>query len=61
MTAGAMNQGVFALMNLFIWYLPAAAIGICVAAFANFMLNDRLVFRLRQSREAVARTVELDH
>ena len=61
MTAGAMNQGVFALMNLFIWYLPAAAIGICVAAFANFMLNDRLVFRLRQPREAVARTAELDH
>ena len=41
-----LNQGVAALMGLFMWYLPAAAIGICVAAFANFMLNDRLVFRL---------------
>ncbi len=46
LTAGVMNQGVFALMNLFIWYLPAAAIGICVAAAANFLVNDRLVFRL---------------
>lgn len=49
LTAGVMNQGVFALMNLFIWYLPAAAIGICVAASANFLLNDRLVFRLWSS------------
>jgi len=46
LTAGVINQGTFALMNLFMWYLPAGAIGIAVAAFANFMLNDRLVFRL---------------
>lgn len=54
MTAGVINQGVFALMNLFIWYLPAAAIGICVAATANFLLNDRLVFRLWSSGSASA-------
>lgn len=45
-TTGLINQGVFALMNIFIWYLPAAACGIGVAAFTNFALNDRLVFRL---------------
>jgi putative flippase GtrA len=54
LTAGVMNQGVFALMNLFMWYLPAAAIGICVAATANFLLNDRLVFRLWSSSGAPA-------
>jgi putative flippase GtrA len=48
------NQGVYNLFNLFIWYLPAAAIGICAAAFANFMLNDRLVFRLWSSSSASA-------
>jgi putative flippase GtrA len=53
-TGLALNQGVFALMNLFMWYLPAAAIGICVAAAANFLLNDRLVFRLWSSRGAPA-------
>jgi len=45
-TTGVINQGVFAIFNLFIWYLPAAAIGIGVAAFTNFLLNDRLIFRL---------------
>jgi len=44
-TTGVVNQGVFALLNLFIEYLPAAAGGIAVAAFTNFALNDRLVFR----------------
>jgi putative flippase GtrA len=45
-TTGVINQGVFAIFNLFIWYLPAAAIGIGVAAFTNFLLNDRLIFRM---------------
>ncbi len=45
-TSGVVNQGVFNLLNLFMWYLPAAAIGILAAAVANFLLNDRLVFRL---------------
>jgi putative flippase GtrA len=45
-TTGVINQGVFAIFNLFISYLPAAAIGIGVAAFTNFLLNDRLIFRL---------------
>jgi putative flippase GtrA len=45
-STGVINQGVFAIFNLFIWYLPAAAIGIGVAAFTNFLLNDRLIFRL---------------
>jgi putative flippase GtrA len=40
------NQSVFALFNIFMWYLPAAALGICAAAFTNFMLNDRIVFRM---------------
>ena len=44
-TTGVVNQGVFALLNLFIEYLPAAAGGIAVAAFTNFALNDRIVFR----------------
>lgn len=48
------NQGVFAVFNLFVWYLPAAAIGICAAAFTNFMLNDRIVFRLWSPRRASA-------
>ena len=48
-TSGIVNQGVFNLVNLFMWYLPAAAIGICAAASANFLLNDRLVFRLWSS------------
>jgi putative flippase GtrA len=57
-TTGVVNQGVFALLALFISYLPAAACGIAVAAFTNFALNDRLVFRtagLRQSRAGAAR------
>jgi len=45
-STGVINQGVFAIFNLFIWYLPAAAIGIGVAAFTNFLLNDRLIFRM---------------
>jgi putative flippase GtrA len=45
-TTGVINQGVFAIFNLFIWYLPAATIGIGVAAFTNFLLNDKLVFRM---------------
>jgi putative flippase GtrA len=57
-TSGIVNQGVFNLLNLFIWYLPAAAIGICAAAFANFMLNDRLVFRLWSSGGASATIAE---
>jgi len=48
-TTGVVNQGVFALLNLFIEYLPAAAGGIAVAAFTNFALNDRLVFRRASS------------
>jgi putative flippase GtrA len=52
------NQGVYNLFNLFIWYLPAAAIGIAVAAFANFMLNDRLVFRLWSSSGTSATIAE---
>lgn len=56
-TTGVVNQGVFALFNLFISYLPAAAIGIGVAAFTNFLLNDRLVFRSWRSRETAARIV----
>lgn len=44
-TTGVVNQGVFALLALFMSYLPAAAGGIAVAAFTNFALNDRLVFR----------------
>ena len=58
LTAGAINQGTFAIMNLFMWYLPAGAIGICVAAFANFMLNDRLIFRLWSSSGASATIAE---
>lgn len=46
------NQGVFAVFNLFVWYLPAAALGICAAATANFMLNDRIVFRLWSASSA---------
>jgi putative flippase GtrA len=52
------NQGTFALFNLFIWYLPAAAIGICVAAVANFMLNDRVVFRLWSSSGTSAKIAQ---
>jgi putative flippase GtrA len=51
-TSGVVNQGVFNLLNLFMWYLPAAAIGILAAAVANFLLNDRLVFRLWSSGSA---------
>ena len=57
-TSGVVNQGVFNLVNLFMWYLPAAAIGICAAAFANFMLNDRLVFRLWSKGGASATIAE---
>ena len=49
-TTGVVNQSVFALANLIIWYLPAAALGIAVAAVANFLLNDRIVFRLSSSQ-----------
>jgi len=52
------NQGTFALLILFIWYLPAAAIGICVAAIANFMLNDRVVFRLWSSGDTSAKIAQ---
>jgi putative flippase GtrA len=57
-TSGIVNQGVFNLVNLFMWYLPAAAIGICAAATANFLLNDRLVFRLWSSGGASATITE---
>jgi putative flippase GtrA len=50
------NQGVFAVFNLFIWYMLAAAIGICLASITNFLLNDRLVFRVSRSREAAVKT-----
>jgi putative flippase GtrA len=53
-TSGVVNQGVFNLLNLFMWYLPAAAIGILAAAVANFLLNDRIVFRLWSSGGASA-------
>ena len=53
-TTGVVNQGVFALLNLFISYLPAAAGGIFVAAFTNFALNDRIVFRRGNSRRTSA-------
>jgi len=49
-TTGVVNQSVFGLANLFIWYLPAAALGIAVAAVTNFLLNDRIVFRLANSQ-----------
>jgi putative flippase GtrA len=45
-TSGVLNQGVSNILMIFIWYLPAAALGICAAASVNFLLNDRLVFRL---------------
>ena len=57
-TSGLVNQGVFNIVAIFIWYLPAAAIGICAAAAANFMLNDRLVFRLWSTGGEPARTSE---
>ena len=57
-TSGVVNQGVFNLLNLFMWYLPAAAIGIFFAAFANFLLNDRLVFRRRSSDGASAKIAQ---
>jgi len=49
-TTGVVNQGVFGLANLVIWYLPAAALGIGSAAASNFLLNDRLVFCMPRSR-----------
>lgn len=52
-TTGVVNQGVFGLANLLIWYLPAAALGIAIAAVTNFLLNDRLVFRLPGSSRSV--------
>lgn len=55
-TSLGISLGVFSLFNLFIWYIPAAAIGICVASITNFLLNDRLVFRLWSSTEATAET-----
>jgi putative flippase GtrA len=57
-TSGVVNQGVFNLLNTFIWYLPAAALGICAAAAANFLLNDRLVFRFWSSGGASATIAE---
>jgi putative flippase GtrA len=59
-TTGSVNQGVFAVFNLFIWYMPAAAIGICLASITNFLLNDRLVFRLSSSREAAVKTAGIE-
>lgn len=49
-TTGVVNQSVFGLANLIIWYLPAAALGIAVAAVTNFLLSDRIVFRLASSQ-----------
>lgn len=49
-TTGVVNQAVFGLANLIMWYLPAAALGIGVAAVTNFLLSDRIVFRLASSR-----------
>jgi putative flippase GtrA len=57
-TSGVVNQGVFNLLNLFIWYIPAAALGILAAAVANFLLNDRLVFRLWSASGAPATITE---
>jgi putative flippase GtrA len=57
-TSGLVNQGVFNILNTFIWYLPAAALGICAAAVANFLLNDRLVFRLWSGRGKSATIAE---
>ncbi|MGD0765707.1 MAG: GtrA family protein [Dehalococcoidia bacterium] len=59
-TSGVLNQGAFALFSLFISYLPAAAIGICVAATSNFLLNDRVVFRLWGAWEAALKTARLE-
>ena len=59
-TSGVLNQGAFALFNLFISYLPAAAIGICLASITNFLLNDRLVFRMSSSREAAVKTAGIE-
>ena len=53
-TSLGISLGVFSLFNLIIWHIPAAAIGICVAATTNFMLNDRIVFRLWSPRRASA-------
>lgn len=54
-TTGVINHGVFGLANLLIWYLPAAALGIAVAAVTNFLFNDRLVFRkLNRQRPTTA-------
>ncbi|MCJ7490598.1 MAG: GtrA family protein [Dehalococcoidia bacterium] len=57
-TSLGISLSVFSLFNLFIWYMPAAAIGICVAATTNFLLNDRLVFRLWSSSGASATIAE---
>ena len=51
---GVINQGVFGLANLLIWYQPAAALGIATAAVTNFLLNNQLVFRLRNSQRLAA-------
>lgn len=44
-TTGLLNMAVFAVVNVFMQYVPAAAAGIAVAAVTNFALNDRFVFR----------------
>ncbi|MDI6857613.1 MAG: GtrA family protein [Dehalococcoidia bacterium] len=51
-STGLLNMGAFAVLNVFISYLPAAAAGIGVAAVTNFALNDRLVFRRTRRIEA---------
>ena len=58
-STGAVNQGVFGLGNLVLWYLAAAALGITVAAATNFLLNDRIVFRVRGSRRLLAANARL--
>ena len=47
---GLLNLGVFTLARVFLPDLLASALGIGVAAVANFLLADRLVFRAGQSR-----------
>jgi putative flippase GtrA len=58
LTAGVINQGTFALVNLFTSYLVAGAAGIVVAAGANFLLNDKVVFNLWSSRTRPAGATE---
>ncbi len=43
--AALLNLGIFAAVRLAMPELPAAALGIAVAAAVNFLMGDRVVFR----------------